>query len=277
MKKHVWKQALIAISILMTTAWVAACQDDEEAALPGVAYGPEVNVGNGTARSFVRLDETGAPTAIGFTMTRTALDNLPHEGAHKGFSYLLALPAEKAQTPYDHISLDWMPHGHVPEGVYNVPHFDMHFYMVSQEERAEIQPGTPEMEKLPDTRFLPPNYLSTPGEGEPQMGKHWVDVTSPELQGQPFTTTFIYGSYDGHVIFHEPMMAHAWLAAEPDTVITLPQPEAVERSGFYPGKYSVTFDDEQQLFIISLDELTRKNQPATIAGQLFQGLEGGRN
>ncbi len=260
MKKHIWKQALIVIGILITTGWFTACQDDEEAKSPDVIYGPEVNVGNGIARSFVRLDDSGIATSIGFTMTRTALDNLPNEGAHGEISFVLALPAEKGETSYDHISLDWAPHGHAPEGVYNVPHFDMHFYMLSQAERAYIQPGTPEMEKLPETKFLPANYLANPGEGEPQMGKHWVDVTSPELQGQPFTTTFIYGSYDGHVIFHEPMMAHEWLSSEPDTVITLPQPEAVEQTSLYPGKYSVTFDNEKQLFIISLDELIQRNQ-----------------
>lgn len=255
MKKNGFKQTL-TIGILMATGGFTACQDDDNGGInsPEVSYGPEVTVGAGIARSFIRLDDTGTATDIGFTMTEGGLDNLPQEVT----PYVLPLPEEKDQTPYDHISLDWNPHGHMPEGVYNVPHFDIHFYMVDQEERSGIQPETPEIEKLPDARFLPANYQSTPGEGEPQMGKHWVDVTSPEFHGQPFTVTFIYGSYDGHVVFHEPMMTHEWLSAKRDTLVTLPQPEAVEISSSYPKDYSVSFDAGKQLFTITLGDLTKK-------------------
>ena len=46
------------------------------------------------------------------------------------------------------------------------------------------------------------------------MGAHWLDITSPELnQENPksFTQTFIYGSYDGKVIFMEPMITKAFM------------------------------------------------------------------
>ncbi len=48
--------------------------------------------------------------------------------------------------------------------------------------------------------------ISLVGGGVPQMGAHWVDVTSPELNGSTFAQTFIYGSYDGQVNFYEPMI-----------------------------------------------------------------------
>jgi hypothetical protein len=240
----------------MAITWLtaSACQNDDNMNVPRVSYGPEVPIGNGIARSFIRLDDAGTPTDIGFTLSLEGLNNLPDEDSWN----VLPLPAEKEQTPYDHISLDWNPHGHVPDGVYNVPHFDMHFYMISQEERAVIEPGTPEMERLPEARFLPVNYTSPPGEGIPQMGKHWTDSTAVEFHGQPFKITYIYGSYDGHVIFHEPMITHDWLSLKRDTLITMPQPEAVEHPGLYPQQYSVDFDPDTEIFTITFRNLTKK-------------------
>lgn len=45
----------------------------------------------------------------------------------------------------------------------------------------------------------------------PKMGLHWIDTNSPELspRNQPFTATFIIGSWDGKVIFDEPMVTRA--------------------------------------------------------------------
>jgi hypothetical protein len=40
-----------------------------------------------------------------------------------------------APLPIDHANIDFMPHGH--EG-YEVPHYDMHFYVVTREEERSI-------------------------------------------------------------------------------------------------------------------------------------------
>jgi hypothetical protein len=39
------------------------------------------------------------------------------------------------------------------------------------------------------------------------MGNHLLDSQSPEMKDSlPFTTTFIYGAYEGELIFWEPMI-----------------------------------------------------------------------
>ena len=43
-----------------------------------------------------------------------------------------------------------------------------------------------------------------------------------QRKGEPFTKTFIYGSYDGTFIFGEPMVAKAYLETKPATAV-LPQ------------------------------------------------------
>ncbi len=235
----------------------SGCDDEDDEAPVGIAYGPAVQVGNGTARSFVQLDKAGNPASVGFTLTRAALENLPHEDQ----SYRLALPAQKTGTPYNHISLDWASHGHSPDGIYNTAHFDMHFYMISEAEQDAIVMDE-KMQRVPEAKFLPPadRYFSPPGEGVPGMGKHWADLASPELsQGKPFTVTLVYGTYDGKVIFHEPMIAHAWLNTRPaafDTVVSMAQPAAFAKAARYPNQYRVRYDAGTSLYIIELTDLT---------------------
>ncbi len=241
--------ALVLLSTLMS------CNDDEHQTDPRAVtlFGQEVAVGNGKARSFVEMDASGAATTVGFTLTKTALDNLPHHDD----AYVLDLPTEKSRTPFDHIWLNWTSHGHSPDGVYDKPHFDMHFFMITGAERKAIQPGTA-MQLEPETRFLPPNYLSPPGEGMAEMGKHWGDITAPELKGKPFTTTFVYGSYNKKVIFYEPMITRAWLLTQPDTLMTVPQPVAFDRAARYPTHYSVRFDKKTEIYTVSLAGLTQR-------------------
>jgi len=43
------------------------------------------------------------------------------------------------------------------------------------------------------------------------MGLHWLDIASPELNGAEFRYTLFYGSWDGRIIFDEPMITKALL------------------------------------------------------------------
>jgi hypothetical protein len=54
--------------------------------------------------------------------------------------------------------------------------------------------------KLPEADYFPAKHMAAIG--IPKMGKHWIDVTSPELSGQKFSQTFLFGSYDSKVIFY---------------------------------------------------------------------------
>ncbi|MCU0353033.1 MAG: DUF5602 domain-containing protein [Cytophagales bacterium] len=256
--------SFIVLIISLFVTFTACKQDDDNNAQEPVVYGPEVAVGNGKARSLIRRDASGNPTAIGFVFSEQALQGLPDghggtPGTPHETPHVLSLPEGKEKTPYDHISFDWTPHGHEPVSIYGKPHFDIHFYKITQAERASIAPG-PDMEELPDSTFLPPTYFTIPGEGVPQMGKHWVDGTAPEIiSGKPFTATFIYGSYNGKVIFHEPMVTRDFLLSKPDTLIDIKQPQAVDPTGrFYPTKYSIRFDAAKAQYTILLEAMQMK-------------------
>lgn len=218
---------------------------------PDRIFGPSVPIGNGSAKSWVSLDAQSNPTAIGFTLSKGALDNLP--GTLPETAYMLALPNEAtAKTPYQHIMINWNPGGHEPAGIYNVPHFDFHFYIQPMHETMAIPPYTPasaaKFDKLPPAGSIHSDFAKGPG-GVPGMGAHWSDVTSPEFKGVPFTETFVFGSYDGQVTFWEQMITMAYLKTNPNLDKAIKQP-TVFVPGYYPQRYGIKSNADGSIDIL---------------------------
>ncbi|MEW5884207.1 MAG: DUF5602 domain-containing protein [Armatimonadota bacterium] len=224
-------------------------------------------MGNGIAYAWTREDAAGNPIAVGVTFTESALSGLPTEKPDTGFDgyeFPLALPKNgaTAKTPFDHVALDWNPKGHIPPGIYDVPHFDVHFYMTPISERLKITLEGDDMErcrKQPDPKFMPEGYIYAPESEIKFMGAHWVDVAAPELNGKPFTYTFLYGSYNGNVMFYEPMMTAEYLRGKPNLTETLKPPKDVQRPGLhYPTKYTIRYDAERREYIVSLEGFVKR-------------------
>jgi hypothetical protein len=288
--------AHVANSRLLLRASGEAPRSDD----PGARreYGAAVRLGEGTARTYVTYDAHNAdvPLEIGVALSEGAMGGLPSPmvmthasaNAHEHIDthpYDLTMP-ERNGSPYKFVELDWNPGGHEPAGVYDVPHFDFHFYTVDKSVRDGIDPqqlgAKVYMEKsgkLPPEAERAPSYmaLSAPGTpvlAVPRMGTHWVDVRTPELQALfgkpeaylPFTTTFLHGSWDGQFIFDEPMITRAFImerksarsSAERDRVITLPTAKSYGTSGYYPNAYRITWDAEQNEYRIALTQLVRR-------------------
>lgn len=277
---------LLALGSAATAGLLAACAPDSPTGVgapatldragydqPGMhrQYGTPRKLGDGMARTYVVLSERGArtPVELGVALDERALDELPAAGSHP---LDLELPAH-APAPYRLVEVDWNANGHVPEGVYTVPHFDFHFYTITAAERDAIDPSDPayaaKASNLPAGDYVPPFYV-VPGPpalvAEPRMGVHWVDLRSPELQAllghpeayQPFTKTFIYGSWDGRFTFFEPMITRDYLLAHPDVVTPIPVPAAYPQSGYYPTAYRVTYDAQAKEYRVALAGLTAR-------------------
>lgn len=217
--------------------------------------GPEVQMGDGKARSFVTITHTGVPQELGIELTAGALSGLPTSGEETMFVLPLQQKASQV-TPFDHIVINWNPQGH-PPAPYMLPHFDFHFYRISLADQMAIPPYTPSTAALfdnyPAPGYMPPTYIPTPG-GVPQMGKHWVDVTSPELHGATFTKTFIIGTYNGKVTFYEPMITMAYLQSVTSSTTAIPQPSLFSPTGtYYPTSYKVYKDSKGDIFITLAD------------------------
>ncbi|MGY5846122.1 DUF5602 domain-containing protein [Salegentibacter sp. HM20] len=198
-------------------------------------YGPAEPYGRGVVRSFVTIQRDGSPLEVGLKVSDKVFEHLPDE-MHE---FSLKLPNKAENIPFDHIDFGWMPGGHPPE-FYLLPHFDIHFYMISEEEKMQITDEN-KAEILPHNDYWPATYFPTPGY-EPYMGKHWLSANAPELGGETFTHTFIYGSYDGDFIFYEPMITLDYFNLKQSNTFEIPQPAMFEEAGYYPTTYSVNYD-----------------------------------
>jgi hypothetical protein len=208
-------------------------------------------LGDGIVYSWVTLDAEGNPSAIGVNFTTFAISGLPEEVAE----YTLPLPEEASATAFNHIELDWNPEGHEPQGIYDSPHFDVHFYMIGQEERDRITATEEDMANLskePEPEYIPEGYVATPG-GIPRMGAHWIDPTAPEFNGQPFEETFIYGFYDGEMVFFEPMVTIDFLKTKPELTKPLKLPESYPTEAYYPTSYSIRYDKKMEVYTVALE------------------------
>lgn len=255
------KPSTTLLILLLATLWSAGCDTNEDVA--GTYYGSQASLGNGSVRTFVRLDAEGNPTAVGVTLTEAALTGLPDGGDHEENMTELDLPAEATHLPIDHVSVDWNPHGHEPPGIYEQPHFDFHFYLMTRAQRDAIDPTASDFGekagRAPAEAHIPAGYIPTPG-AVPRMGAHWIDPTSPELNGETFTRTFIYGFWDGQMNFLEPMITEAFIESvkqAPGQAVTfaIPQPQAFAKAGYYPTRYAVRYDAKEKVYQVALEEL----------------------
>src|SRR5690606_25386220 len=98
----------------------------------GLVEGPAHPVGAGNARTYVTVDEEGTPATIGVRLDAAALDDLPSALLPVTEAYVLELPEEAAATAFDHVTVDWNSHGHDPQHGFDVPHFDVHFYLLDR-------------------------------------------------------------------------------------------------------------------------------------------------
>ena len=245
--------------LLLAAIFLTSCNDDD-ATMKTEFTGAKVNVGNGQAWSYVKTDDAGKPITVGIQFDETALANLPSGDPH-GLEFKLKMPTDMDVAPFDHITFDWNEHGHEPLGVYDLPHFDCHFYFTSEAERAVVNPAdSVKINKPLPAENMPPQYLDT-NEGVPNMGVHLIDLLSPEIAGTGiFTKTFIYGKYNGEITFLEPMLTLDYIKSKPGQSVAIRQPEKWMQEGYYPASYSVRYDVTEKIYTIALEGLAHFHQ-----------------
>ncbi|BAL27008.1 DUF5602 domain-containing protein [Azoarcus sp. KH32C] len=223
--------------------------------------GSPVRLGHGSAHTIVRTDAEGGLASIGVVFGAAALVGLPTPaaGASPNFPYLLPMPTTGPKTVVDHVVVNWESAGHPPPHVYDVQHFDFHFYFVSHEEQmritfgSESESGDPGQQ--PPADLMPAGYVMPPGTAVAQMGAHAIDPKAPEFNGQPFTVTLIYGYYNKQQLFIEPMATLAFLRSKQSYSAPVVRPAAYTKTGAYPSSYSVKYDKRKKVYEVTLGEL----------------------
>jgi hypothetical protein len=228
--------------ILVTALALFTSCKKNDADKAGTFKGSVETIHDGKGWTWIKINAQGAPEQIGLSIDNAALTSMPvgeHDDGqhtHDNIVKLAFHPEAKKFTPFDHIQLDWNPTGHPPLQFYSEEHFDVHFYMVPQAEvTAAVDPT--KLNAVPGPEYLPENYFSAGP--VPQMGTHFLDGTSAEFHGSPFTQTFIYGSYDSKVTFYEPMITLDFLKATTNFERSIPQPAKFKTAGYYPTKMRI--------------------------------------
>jgi hypothetical protein len=289
------------VVVLLVTAILAGC-----AASPPSANAPAVRqlgsrtaLGKGTVSSYAELTSGGEPAAIGIVFSPTALDGLPESGSdhhhcvdrnkdgtvdHASeciptFEHVIPLPdmvARRGDVPFKWVLLNWNPVGHIPPGIYDVPHFDIHFFMEPIANVFALRSGLCGPEFFSCDQFelakrpVPVNYMHPDfrdvDAAVPAMGNHLIDLTGPEFNKQPFTRSWIYGVYGGRVTFYEEMVTRAHLLSKPQACTPIKSPKAVAVSGFYPTVSCLRYNATAGETTVSMEEFTLRNaSPAEVA------------
>lgn len=253
---------------------------------PRKVEGAMAEIGNGWVETYSEIDEQGLLKAIGITLSKEALNDLPqdmgdghrcadldnngsiemHTECLPWHERILPLPAEisrNKEIPFKWVLLNWNPHGHMPDGVWNTPHFDVHFYMEPIENIFALMPGPCGPEKMRcdqyalavkpvPSGFIHKDYVDV-GAAAPAMGNHLVDPSAAEFHGAPFTRSWIYGAFDGRIIFYEEMLSLNYLTSRPNECFPIKATPEVALSGYYPSTVCSRFNPADSSVSVSLE------------------------
>jgi hypothetical protein len=278
--------ALLAASILAVGA-VSVPFFSNGGDRPRALHGAAVKVGEGEARTFVELGSDGRPRVVGVTFDEGALRGLPskmnntsrcfdkngdgtlsHGECMGDYQFTLAMPAGTAdlELPFKYATVNWNPEGHMEPApsVWSAAHYDFHFFIV---EPALIDAiGTGPCAELIDCDDFKRASVPLPKHHQPEgyidvgaavaaMGNHLIDSTDPEVAdpARGFSSTFIYGAFDGKLIFLEPMVSHKLLASRPNRCSPVRGPQNFATTGYYPTSYCVRYDAATSSYRVTLE------------------------
>jgi hypothetical protein len=255
----------------------------------GRVLGAESDLGNGVVASYAELDGQGVPAVVGIVFSAGALASLPAEGSDfhhcfdknqdgtidratecvHTFEHVLPLPdavSRRKDVPFKWVLLNWNPHGHIPPGIYDLPHFDVHFFMEPIAKVFALKAGGCGPELMNCEQFaiakqaVPSNYIHPDFKDVdgvvPAMGNHLVDLTGPEFQKQPFTRSWIFGAYAGRITFYEEMVAHKTLLSTTESCSPIKQPRGVATAGYYPTVSCLRHDPATGQTTVSMERFT---------------------
>jgi hypothetical protein len=233
----------ILILAVAASTFIFACDKDKNKNKDKEYKSAETTLHNGKVWTSAKVDKNGKPVSVSIIVNDAAMNSVPlgQPSDHMSPANNLLIPiAAESGTPFKFAMVNWNSSGHEPDQVYTLPHFDFHFYTSTQAEVMNYMDET-KLNAEPNAAYIPANHISGPG--VPMMGKHYIDATSPELQGQTFTQTFLFGSYDSKVVFWEPMITQAFLKNTTQFERALPQPSKFQQAGYYPTKMKISRKD----------------------------------
>ncbi|MCA1597378.1 MAG: cytochrome C, partial [Chloroflexi bacterium] len=207
--------------------------------------GQSQQVSGATVSTWGVLDSNNNVLQAGVTIPMAVINTPPSQAGTgpSGAIATLNFPAQVQSTTYlNNFDLDWNPQGHPPP-VFQVPHFDFHFYNIPTSSVFQIQPPDT---AVPAANRIPAGYVY-PGVDQtvPQMGTH---ATNPADLTGTFTKVMIAGYYGGNMIFLEPMVTQALLQQRQSFSLNVPRPAVLGVNTLYPTTFSANYDPQADAY-----------------------------
>jgi len=193
----------------------------------------------------------------------------------------------KAVTGIDHISIDFNSCGHPPTDIFGAPHYDIHVYLVTPEERTCMTcakfPGSPICDFTPDAqttesgkgffevatvtstnpiyeddpfgqpRNMPSGFQVGIADMIPLMGGHaWNFVQQPSSAMEWAEPIWIMGPYANGIVDYEPMIPFAFMTGDVNKEFTETLSYEGQTIAELPTSYTVKFDAATTVTTISL-------------------------
>lgn len=260
-----WSLALGLFSALLLSGCGGGSSSVDPLGLSGTYQSAPMIVGGGSARSFIQYDLAGKPSSIGVRLTEAALSGLPKTTKTL---FQIPLPKEANLTPFNHIEFRYWNHGHDPAGLFEVEHFDIIPFLMTQGERDQITATGDDLARVlrtPEADAFPIGYAQIPNVdefyAEARYGTRFFDVVNftPVLNHEKaYTTTLFYGYYDGQLNFFEIPVTFPFWKQKQNTTFAFPLPKRVPKSGYYPTAYRISFDTATKEYVFAMEGLIWK-------------------
>lgn len=221
----------------------AASQTTKESSSDNVIYGPETPLGNGFAKSWVRMNNYQIPLEIGIEMSSGVLNDLPENGDFSK-SVIITLPKIATEiTAFNHIGINWIPERFSDIESFKKGHFDFHFYTISLAERMQIPEWSEELDSkfstYPQKNYMPVDYAPLlKGVGSyAQTGRYWLPGNSDNYL--PFAHTLALGTFNGKFVFISPIVTLEFLKSGKVVNSSFSQPLNYPINQLFPREYNI--------------------------------------
>ena len=196
--------------------------------------------------TYATFDADGKTVKDFGTVTSLAsIGNIP-PGAFMSYQWLKVPPSVMEQTFIKSFQVDFMPMGHPPAKVYDVPHVETHAFFWTQDDVSKLTCREVNDNQVPAADFVPDgtwDFDPIPGVPNclPNMGVHGFDMKAPELNGARFTTSMSVIVARGEFMSYEPKATVEELQKRKDFEIKLPLPKRAKVATRMPSKYVATY------------------------------------
>jgi len=225
---------------------------------PALVTGETASIAGGLASTWARVNGQGKVTWVGVTVPLSMAENQPAPGSGPaGAVAVLKFPPVVQQTTYfDHVEIHSNLHGHAANPGfadihrYEAPHFDFHFYAVSEATVRTIPFVPPPLPPVASDR-VPAGYAQ-PDFSVPQMGRHSLPL-SEFTATDPWMLTMVAGflpdvSYavlgEPRMHFLEPMITRAFLLERKNFTLPVPMPLVLGEATGYPTEFVGHYDKD---------------------------------